>query len=104
MPRIYSVRITKTAASELDAIFQWVVRESPQNAHRVLEGLLDSIFSLKLFPTRYKLHQRANKASEAVHAMPVPPFVVYYRVREQPGVVQVLSVRHGARRKPRRFD
>lgn len=55
------------------------MRESPQNAQRVLEGLLDSIFPLKLFPTRSKL--QAPRASEAVHAMPMPPFVVYYRVR-----------------------
>lgn len=73
MPRNYSVRISKTAASELDSIFAHVVRDSPQNASLVLERLLDAIFSLKAFPTRYKLHQRPHRPTETVHAMPVPP-------------------------------
>jgi plasmid stabilization system protein ParE len=35
--------------------------------------------------------------------MPVPPFVIYYRVLEAERIVEVLTVRHGARRQPRRF-
>jgi plasmid stabilization system protein ParE len=33
----------------------------------------------------------------------VPPFIIYYRITEKPATVRVLTVRHGARRQPRRF-
>jgi plasmid stabilization system protein ParE len=35
--------------------------------------------------------------------MPVPPFIIYHRVLESERIVEVLTVRHGARRQPRRF-
>lgn len=104
MPSHYAVRISKTASSDLDAIFSYIVKQSPQNAERVLQRLLDEIFALKMLPHRYKVHKRSHRPDQVVRSMPVPPFVVYYRVIEDPRVVRVLTVRHGARRKPRHFE
>jgi plasmid stabilization system protein ParE len=35
--------------------------------------------------------------------MPVKPYVVYYRIIEFTALVEILSVRHGARDRPARF-
>jgi len=35
--------------------------------------------------------------------MPVPPFIVYYRIIERSAAIRILMIRHGARRAPRRF-
>jgi plasmid stabilization system protein ParE len=100
----YGVRTTGKASSNLDEIFAHVARESPQNATAVLQQLLDAIFSLKMLPHRYKVYRRAKDALGAVHSMPVPPYVIYYRVIERTRVVRVLTVMHGRQRRPRSFE
>jgi len=35
--------------------------------------------------------------------MPVPPFIIYYHIIDQRRAVEVMTIRHGARRQPRRF-
>jgi plasmid stabilization system protein ParE len=35
--------------------------------------------------------------------MAAPPYIIYYRVLEDQKVVQILTIRHGSRRQPRRF-
>jgi plasmid stabilization system protein ParE len=57
----------------------------------------------RTLPHRYKVHEHRKDPSLAVRSMPVPPFIVYYRVDDVRLSVRVLSVRHGARRQPRRF-
>jgi plasmid stabilization system protein ParE len=84
-------------------IFDHIERDSPQNAPAVIEGVINAIDSLAQFPHRYKVHQSARHPDRVVRSMPVPPYVVYYRVIDQHSVVRVLTVRHGARRQPRRF-
>jgi plasmid stabilization system protein ParE len=69
----------------------------------VAEGLIDAIDSLSQFPHRYKVHRSARDANRIVRSMPVPPFILYYRILEQDRMVQVLTVRHGAQRQPRQF-
>ena len=105
MPPIYHVRITKEASSHLDEIFTFIAAQSPQNAEQVCERLLNEIFSLKLFPHRYKVHRRGKKQNgEAVRSMPVPPYVVYYRTSDALHAVRVLTALHGSQRRPRSFD
>lgn len=104
MPKHYDVRITKEASSNLDSIFAHVARQSPQNALAVLQRLIDGIFSLKMLPHRYKVYRQATDAHEPVRAMPVPPFVVYYRVIEIGRVIRVVAVLHGRQRRPRSFE
>ncbi|MDB5320169.1 MAG: Addiction module toxin RelE [Phycisphaerales bacterium] len=104
MPRRYDVRITKTASSELVEIHQFIERDSPQNASEMIGRLFESIEALDILPYRYKVHQSSKYPEGIIRSMPVPPYVVYYRVLEEAHVVRILTVRHGARRKPRRFD
>lgn len=102
-PRRYDVRISNEAYSHLAEIFEYVDQQSPQNAALLLEDLLNSIAGLSIRPQRYKVYRRVKDSDRVVRSMPVPPYLVYYRVLEQPGRVRILSVRHGARRQPRSF-
>ena len=99
----YRVRMTTRASNDIMAICGYIERDSPQNAAGVARELIDAIDSLDLFPQRYKVHERRRDPSKTVHSMPVPPFIVYYRVRDSEQVVEVIAVLHGARRQPRRF-
>ena len=104
MPELYEIRITSEASSDLEAIHHYISGDSPQNADEVVDRLLKAIDSLDRMPHRYKMYRRGSRPTRVVRSMPWPPFVVYYEVREDDGVVRVLTVRHRARRRPRSFE
>jgi plasmid stabilization system protein ParE len=104
MSELYEVRITGEAGSDLEAIHHYISLDSPQNADTVVDRLLNAIDSLERMPHRYKVHRRGSRRGRVVRSMPLPPFVVYYEVREDERMVRILTVRHGARRRPRSFD
>jgi plasmid stabilization system protein ParE len=100
----YSLRIMPEAAANLVSIHGYIERESPQNAALAAERLIAAIDSLQDSPLRFKVHQSRRDPTRTVRAMSVPPWIIYYRVRTRDLVVEVLTVRHGARRQPRKFD
>ena len=103
MPAHYQVRMLPEASGNLIAIHEHIEKDSPQNATAVARMLIDAIDSLEQFPHRYKVHRSATDPDLVVRSMPVPPFIVYYRVDESDRVVEVMTVRHGSRRRPRRL-
>ena len=68
-----------------------------------MEPVLDAIDSLALFPYRFRVHQHRKDPAKTVHAMPVPPFMVYYRIIARDGFVEIVAVLHGRQQQPRRF-
>jgi toxin ParE1/3/4 len=104
MPEVYEVKITGEAGSDLAAIHQYISTDSPQNADAVVDRLLISIDSLERLPHRYKVYRRGSRPGRVIRSMPVPPFVVYYEIRDDDRVVRILTVRHGAQRRPRSFE
>ena len=100
MAERYRVIIEPRASEDLISIFTFIQKDSPQNAASVAQMLFDAIDSLEIFPRRYKVHRWRRNPRRVVRSMPVAPFVIYYRVLERKHVVQVLTVRHGARERP----
>ena len=103
MPDRYRIIILPAAADDLVAICPYIERDSPQNAALVAQRLIDAVDSLTVLPRRYKVHEHRKDRAKDVHSMPVPPFIVYYRVDETHLTVRILTIRHGSRRQPRRF-
>ena len=46
----YGVIVTREASTDLDGIYAYIARESPQNASEVAERLIDAMVSLKFLP------------------------------------------------------
>jgi toxin ParE1/3/4 len=103
VPRTYRVIIFDQAFSDIDHIVEYVSTDSPQNAANVIGMLLNAIHSLTEFPHRFAVLEARRDPALAVRSMPVSSFVVYYRIDDRLGVVRVLGVSHGSRRRPRRF-
>jgi plasmid stabilization system protein ParE len=103
MPKSYRVVIEPRASNDLMDICAYIEQDSPQNAVGVARRLFDEIDSLEFMPNRYKVHSSSRDPSRVVHAMSVPPFIVYHRVVERKDAVEVIAVLHGARRQPKRF-
>ena len=103
MPDLYRVIILPRALADLQALFAYIQQHSPQNAADVARLIVQAIDSLEQFPHRYEVHASSRDPSRVVRSMPVPPYIVYYRIDEQRRSVRVLTIRHGAWRQPRRF-
>src|SRR4051812_43138640 len=103
MPARYRVIILPEAFRNLDEILDYIEQDSPQNAATTIDRLWSACRSLNALPHRYKVHRSANAPARIIHSMPVPPFIVYSRVIERPATIRVLTIKHGAKRPPRRF-
>src|SRR5579871_2462826 len=95
-PIEYHVRIQPRAAKDVVNICRYIEPDSPQNATLVADRLLDAIESLAILPYRYKVHRSSKRRDRVIRSMPVPPFIVYYRIRERVQAIDVISVKHGA--------
>jgi toxin ParE1/3/4 len=100
MPDAYRIRITPQALANLEEIFEFIQRDSPQNARAMIRRLLDSIDDLRTLPHRYAVPRRRAARNRTVRSMPVRPYLVRYRIDEKSKAVFVLRIRHGARRRP----
>jgi len=69
----------------------------------MVDRILASIDLLKVFPHRYAIEFSYRGLPKQVRSLPVQPYVVYFRVLDRERVVRILTIRHGARRRPRRF-
>jgi toxin ParE1/3/4 len=97
---IYRIRITPRALADLEGIFEYISRDSPQNAAKMIRTLLDAIDSLDILPRRFDVPRTGSVRGRQVRSMPVRPYLVRYRIDERERKVRILRVRHGARQKP----
>jgi plasmid stabilization system protein ParE len=104
MPDTHRVIITADALRDLNEIADCIRQHSPQNAATVAETILTAVDSLAFMPRRFRRAGTSRKHHSPVHALVVRPFIVYYRVEDNPTHVYILHVWHGHRRQPRRFE
>ena len=104
MPEKYHIILSLTSASQLEDIFDSIARDSPQNAKLMIDRILTAIAGLEMFPNRYVLTDPNNLFDSPVRFLTVSPYLIFFRVRESNLSVRVLQFRHGARRRPKRFD
>jgi toxin ParE1/3/4 len=97
MPDIYRISFTMKAADDLEEVFEYVQKDSPQNALKLIRRLLDGIDSLQILPHRHKLAEGADALGEPIRSMPMRPHLIRYHVDDSTRIVTILSVRHGAR-------
>jgi plasmid stabilization system protein ParE len=95
--------MTPRASADLEDIFLYIEKESPQNAAAVAARLISAVDSLEILPHRNVIYTGKHSLSEPVRRMPVPPFIVYYRVDDAALTVDVVTIRHGMRREPPRI-
>jgi plasmid stabilization system protein ParE len=104
MPDKFRIIMRKQAATDLEKIFTTIARSSPQSAPEFIERILDAVDGLEIFPHRNVVEgQKPNKRGP-VRSLPVPPYLVFFRVVDSQRIVRILRIRHGARRPLKRFE
>ncbi len=95
------VRWSDTAASELEEIFVYILHNSPSSAKTVARRIVDRAETLGQFPFNGTDIKRSGIRKLSVVNY---PYVVIYSIDLTADEVQILNVRHTARKKPAADD
>ncbi len=88
------LRLTSQAEADLEDIAAYLEPRNPQGAQWVEDAILDVFALLIQYPEAGHLRgQRVRR-----FALPRYPYLVFYRVNEGADEIEVLTVRHAARR------
>lgn len=86
------VRWTPQAADDLEAIYEFIARDSPHYAQITIEGILTAVDQLEQFPL---LGRHVPESSQAdLRELIKAPYRIVYRTGE---VVKILTVFRGSR-------
>lgn len=89
------IRITPLATQDLDSVYEYVAQENPLAAKKIVLKILDSIDSLKAFPTIGRPGRLAHTRELVISAT---PFIVIYKIRED--IIYIIRIYHTSRRWP----
>jgi len=99
-----SVAWTEAALADLQALRQWIARDSEPLADRILAKIMDSLDQAIAFPRIGRVV--AERGDESVRELLFRTFRIIYKA--VPEGIAVLSVLHGGRtgerREPRRWE
>jgi plasmid stabilization system protein ParE len=101
MPTSYKILMYRRPSKDLQRIFAHIAKDSSQNASAMVDRILTAIDGLKGFPHRTIVE--ADNPDAPLRSLPVPPYVVFFRVFDAQRAIKILHVRHGARRRPKRL-
>jgi toxin ParE1/3/4 len=100
----YRVNITPRAERDLANLFGEINAEPSEAALKWYRGLKEDILSLEEQPSRCPVTRRRDKLRHLLYGHNPHTYRVIYRVLENQKQVEVLHIRHGARRKVKTAD
>jgi plasmid stabilization system protein ParE len=92
----FKLRISEAALTDFQEILAYSWKNFPDTAERFGNALLNHAYVLSRFPYIGSLVEGHPGVRQLVHT----PILIYYRVDEDRGLVEVLHFRHGSRRLP----
>jgi addiction module RelE/StbE family toxin len=89
-----NVIIREAAWADLDRIFEWIAKDNPAVAAKIIGRIRDKINLLELDSlARMGRPGRAEGTRELIEH----PYIIVYEVDEQRHMISVLAIVHGAR-------
>jgi toxin ParE1/3/4 len=95
----YLVKITSRAERDLAELYGKINAEHSDAALEWYRGLKEAILSLEERPNRSPVTRRKNELRHLLYGHKPHVYRVIYRVLERSKCVEILHIRHGARRK-----
>ena len=93
----YRLLFTQRALSDLSEIVGHIAQDDDEAASRFGKALLDHVDLLGRFPRMGNTTRKRSRVRKLVHS----PILVYYQVREDKRLVEILHFRHGSRKPPK---
>ena len=92
----FKVILTPEALDDLSAVHKYIAADSPDNAARMAERILDAVERLSDLPQRFAVVRTKRKLPYELRKVVVRPYKILYSIEGT--VVYVRTIRHGARR------
>ena len=93
----YRILFTQESLNDLAEIIGHIAEDDSQAAMRFGSSLLDHVDLLTRFPRMGGAIRKRSRVRKLLHS----PVLVYYRIREEKHVIEVLHFRHGSRTSPK---
>jgi plasmid stabilization system protein ParE len=93
----YRLLYTQKALNDLAEIVGHIADDDAEASYRFANSLLDHLDLLTRFPRMGSSIRKRARVRKLVHS----PILVYYQVREDQGLIEILHLRHGSRKPPR---
>ena len=90
------VLVHSSAESDLDRIADWIAKDNPPAAARMVSKLYEQI---SLLETDELAHMGRPGLVEGTRELVESPYIIVYRVDDERKEVAVLSIVHGARKR-----
>ena len=92
----FQIRISDPALADFEGILEYTWANFPSTAESFGNALLNHVDLLKTLPYIGNPVARRPGVRQLVHT----PILIYYRVRENPDVIEILHFWHSSRRNP----
>jgi len=89
---MYVVIILEAAHEDLRNIVAYINDENPNAAETLGRELLDEAMSLESLPYRGSRVKKRRGLLKLIHGN----YLIYYRIKEQKQVVEIVALKHGA--------
>ncbi|HET7106767.1 MAG TPA: type II toxin-antitoxin system RelE/ParE family toxin [Candidatus Acidoferrum sp.] len=93
----YRPLFTQRALADLADLISHIAEDDAEAASRFGSSLLDHIDLLSRFPRMGGVIRKRARVRKLTHS----PVAVYYQLREDRHVVEILHIRHASRKAPR---
>ena len=95
----YLVRLTPTAASEAEQLYQWLLDNAPERGPQWYNGLINKIETLARYPRRCPRAPESESFQEEIRQLLYGKRSGVYRIlfRVTNNTFEVLHIRHGSR-------
>jgi len=93
----YRLLFTQRALADLAELISHIAEDDGEAASRFGSSLLDHVGLLTRFPRMGGVIRKRARVRKLAHS----PVLVYYQLREDKHVVEILHIRHASRKAPR---
>jgi plasmid stabilization system protein ParE len=93
----FRLLFTQRALNDLADIIGHIAEDDPEAAERFGNSLLDHVELLTRFPRMGSTIRRRARVWKLSHS----PILVYYQLRENKYLVEILHLRHASRKSPK---
>ena len=94
----YKVIWDDEAIVELGQAVRFISPHNPVAARKTGETILKKVGILGTFPRLGKVFPKLNR--DDVREIPVPPYRIFYHIKDAEHTVRILKVWHGSRQEP----
>lgn len=92
----FRLLFTQKALKDLEEIIGYIAEEDPDAAEHFGNSLLDHVQLLARFPRIGIAIRKRTRVRKLSHS----PILVYYQVREDKRLIEILHLRHASRKPP----